>query len=77
MSNTETGGPAFPGWHTVSDRLFHDEGLSLRDHFAGLAMQGLLAGGPDALARSNKKLVPFSYEIADAMIAERSKAKPA
>ena len=50
-------------------------GMSLRDHFAGLAMQGMLAksgyhfestSDPDFYAN-------LSYKYADAMIAERSK----
>lgn len=41
---------------------------SLRDEFAAKAMQGLVAAGPAHLIGSNKKLVPFSYEIADAML---------
>jgi hypothetical protein len=73
MNETATGGPAFPA-------QFFDEratGMTLRDHFAGLAMQGLLSGGPNALVGSNKKLVPFAYEIADAMLKERSATKAA
>ena len=44
------------------------EGISLRDHFAGLAMQGLLV---DATSRNNA--ARNAYEMADAMMAEGSK----
>ena len=48
------------------------EGISLRDHFAGLAMQGLL-NGIDNYTTSTK--ATWAYNIADAMLAERSKRK--
>ncbi len=47
------------------------EGISLRDHFAGLAMQGILTTlsktvNPDSVAQ-------MAYNMADAMLAEREK----
>jgi hypothetical protein len=45
------------------------EGLSLRDHFAGLAMQTLPKDIPDM-----ETLARLSYNMADAMLAEREKA---
>jgi len=47
------------------------EEISLRDHFAGLAMQGFLAA--DYNDWDYEKLALTSYEQADAMIAEREK----
>jgi len=45
------------------------EGISIRDHFAGLAMQGFLS-----LNEFNTDMiVKFSYDMADAMLAERNK----
>jgi hypothetical protein len=44
---------------------------SLRDHFAGLAMQGFLAA--DYNDWDYEKLALTSYEQADAMLNERSK----
>lgn len=72
MSNTNTGGPAFPnegfnGWGTP------DQGMTLRDYFAAKAMQtivgsktavSLLDGGYMATAIS-------SYAMADAMLKAR------
>lgn len=74
------GGLAFPidGDSFRSDYL----GMSLRDHFAGLAMQGLILV---ALTESTLKglvsrgknpyevIVERAYGLADAMIAERAK----
>jgi hypothetical protein len=45
--------------------LVHRE---LRDHFAGLAMQGLIASGWD-----NERVGNLAYNMADAMLAEREK----
>jgi len=45
------------------------EGISLRDHFAGLAMQGFIT-----LNKFNTDMsVKLSYDMADAMLAERDK----
>jgi hypothetical protein len=67
MSDTKnTGGPAFPIPNV--DHAF--DGMTLRDHFAGLAMNGLLSdstcdtGGWDDFARE-------AYVIADAMLKAR------
>ena len=56
------------------------EGIYLRDHFAGLAMQGLLASpvmGDVALHGSAdlwiQDMTESAYEFADAMLAERGK----
>lgn len=62
--NEANGGSAFPD--------FKYEGMTLLDHFAGLAMQGMLAcpvqpqSGADMYARD-------AYVIAAAMLAERNK----
>ena len=64
-------------------------GMSLRDWFAGLALQGMLASlnRPDLLEEFNQTAdkvevsncqlhAMMAYNIADAMLAEREKAKP-
>ena len=43
---------------------------SLRDHFAGLAMQGLLSSIDNYTTQTK---ATWAYNIADAMLAERSK----
>ena len=51
-------------------------GLSIRDWFAGMALQGILAQPLDIEAAFNPKLcAQSSYEFADAMLAAR-KEKP-
>lgn len=67
MSDTNTGGPAFP---SPTDGMLDNEGMTLRDYFAAKALQGMLAengGGP----MRNNTLAEFSYEIADAMLKAR------
>ena len=61
MSDTNSGGPAFPSAFTGQD-----EGMSLRDYFAAKAMQGLLSdtnvlGTPDEFASR-------AWAMADAML---------
>lgn len=66
------GGPAFPPSiaTTPMGDAYSENGMSLRDWFAGQALSGYLADpgchGPDQAAA-------ICYQYADAMIAERSK----
>ena len=64
MSNSD-GGPAFPCSGRI-DASFA-EGMSLRDWYAGIVLQGL------DLKQSKDFLASWAYQIADAMIAERQK----
>ena len=48
------------------------EGISLRDHFAGLAMQGVMAMDDDI---DYKYTSSVAYRMADAMLEEREKKK--
>ena len=73
MSNTNTGGPAFP-LSTVDPydrRVTSCDGMTLLDYFAGLAMQGLLSD-PNIKARPLDFAIR-AYAMADAMIEYRNK----
>ena len=48
------------------------EGISLRDHFAGLAMQGLIAADV-RVVWDNESIADLAYDQADAMLKERKK----
>lgn len=51
-------------------------GLSLRDWFAGMALQGLLAGQFEFANEPMFRTAPFAtaaYQLADSMLAERVK----
>lgn len=77
------GGPAFPWQQSPGNQ--NNLGLTKREHYAGLAMQGLL--GRDILtadarpyyemdsSRDIEKLAAESVEVADALLAELAKEK--
>ena len=69
MSNTNTGGPAFPGLHPSAECRFQDEGMTLRDYFAAKAMQGIMADPNTTLDEDLIAMV--SYRQADAMLKAR------
>ena len=76
MSNTNTGGPAFPfpAYTYPNGEINHGEGgASLRDYFAAKAMQGILAGNfPVTKTINADQLVAKSaYIMADAMLKAR------
>ena len=73
------GGPAFPEIKQIKDqhgrpKLTNCGGMSLRDWFAGMVMQGLCSdlGSPHPDDDWNV-LALLAGEIADAMLAEREK----
>lgn len=96
MSEKDNGGPAFPvrvdnndptpmevlGVRIKPGQYAQFGGMTMRDHFAGLALQGMLAnsGGPiqrneqSAWALTNctfDDVSEFAYEFADAMLKAR------
>jgi len=60
---------AFP----AIDETYLQEGMSLRDYFAAKAMQVYLKMAYDENSYSNKRISEKSYQIADAMLEERTK----
>ena len=75
MSNTNTGGPAFP--HTVEYKgadcngVVPHGGMTLRDYFAAKAMQGLIAGDWPTAKSEQNQLALLAYSLADAMLKAR------
>lgn len=76
----EDGGNAFPfqprdgtGYPCAE----HSPGLSIRDWFAGMALQGLLAHiiGVEGANGRTSKYAERAYDYADAMLAARKEAK--
>lgn len=66
----DNGGPAFPLHnHGVQTLGMHLTGMTLRDHFAGLVLQGFIAS-PDC-GWLEEELPHRAYEIADAMLKVR------
>jgi hypothetical protein len=77
MSNTNTGGPAFPvplnpgqSWQGMSPC----DGMTLRDYFAAKAMQALISSPhcPDEF--DYKPVAEAAYGMADAMLKARDAA---
>jgi len=67
--------PAFPTQSWEYDGQgnvlqYQEAGMTLRDHFAGLAMQACLARGDDT---NRPGIAEWSYSMADAMLKERIK----
>lgn len=77
MTSKNDGGPAFP---LPNQAMF---GMSLRDWFAGQALNGILSDGETQAiisklsraenASSTAYVAKAAYEFADAMLKERSK----
>jgi hypothetical protein len=69
------GGPAFPvsmeGSYKPYERLPQD-GMTLRDYFAGQALTGWISD-PNVTDWDKPKAAQFCYEFADAMLAAREK----
>ena len=71
MSNTNTGGPAFPSgtdFYGGPNKEYGKRGLTLRDYFAAKAMQELLSD-PRQFKRDDIALA--AYDMADAMMKAR------
>ncbi len=73
MSNTNTGGPAFPagerfegvdGWHT-------EPGMTLRDYFAAKAMQSILQAKDVHDSREWYNTAWIAYQVSDEMMKAR------
>ena len=76
MSNTNTGGPAFPGFDYIDQHgKKNPEGMTLRDFFAASALQGAIAHGLFNDAKAHKSYAEYlssiAYAYADAMLKAR------
>ena len=77
MSNTQdNGGPAYPmpsgPEPRVNSTTHYNEGMTLLDHFAGLAMQSIVMRADVSVLTDRKDMISAgAYHIAVAMIAEK------
>jgi hypothetical protein len=70
----DDGGPAFPPHHNPAT---HEYGMSLRDWFAGQAINGMLAGrGGPVHPHLFYVDADIAYQIADAMLEARKGGAP-
>jgi len=86
MSTPNDGGPAFPN----AQRLFDNDtqswavhsvgGMTLRDWFAGMALQGEVANPSSGLFEADSitftELAEDCYRMADAMLSARERKEP-
>lgn len=70
----DDGGAAFPGLHPNMECRFADSGMSLRDWFAGMALQGT-AANPAFHREKWETHAAACYKAADAMLAARKEAR--
>ena len=76
MSEKDNGGPAFP--LDYSEKGFGEQGMTLRDWFAGQALPSIIEGARKILIAteqmpSSDRMAHAAYVLADAMLAERAK----
>lgn len=73
MSNTNTGGPAFPLHnHGVQTLGMHISGMTLRDYFAAKAMQSAFVEASFGFTLEDyRHLSKVAYAMADAMLKAR------
>jgi hypothetical protein len=75
MSNTNTGGPAFPCERQLTDQdVLVFEGMTLRDYFAAKAMQGLYFDADWRIDMDCSDTAYAAYAMADAMLRAREEA---
>lgn len=76
MSNTNTGGPAFPTILENRPGSYGTEGITVRDYFAAKAMQAAVTAwntkSTDCAACVASIISDEAYEIADAMLEARN-----
>ena len=71
-----TGGPAFPFSPSDVSTIKPQLGMTLRDYFAGEAMQGMISANGDSngyLEYEEETVAANAYKLADAMLKARSK----
>lgn len=84
MSNTNNGGPAFPGGFSETEKDDHvrpfNAGMTLRDYFAAKAMQIMWDAYDKGYCGLNNQDAPNveiisngAYQMADAMLKARAK----
>ncbi len=74
MNTEQDGGPAFP----TPDKRYPDKGMSLRDWFAGMALQGIISSHyghkhDGVIIKHPVDYAKCAYNYADEMLKERGK----
>ena len=75
MSNTNTGGPAFPGFDYIDQHgKKNPEGMTLRDYFAAKAMVSVITDPHNEVKEGYDQIALYAYSLADAMLRARGEA---
>lgn len=61
----------YTNWHIKTGGFARD--MTLRDHFAGLAMQAMISSGNIPVSVSDAEIADYVYKMADLMLKERAK----
>lgn len=61
----------YTDWHIKTGGFARD--MTLRDHFAGLAMQAMISSGKIPVSVSDAEIADLAYKMADLMLKERVK----
>jgi hypothetical protein len=73
MSNTNTGGSAFPQCnYNMKGGYDITGGMTLRDYFAAKALQGMFASGNLPKSVTDEELAAVAYQTADALLKART-----
>lgn len=68
---------AFPQTIETSEKIFHTKGLAKREHFAAMAMQGLLSNNNNSTDFPYlEKVAKKSVQAADALIKALNETQP-
>ncbi len=68
MSNKDTSGGAFPSSHFWTGENWTDGGLTKREYFAGLAMQGMISARWNERLMEADALAGLAVKHADALL---------
>ena len=72
MSDTNTGGPAFPAsYYTDDGQWAKRDGMTLRDYFAAKVVQGIVSHDPTFSQKFVYLAAKDAYVYADAMLKAR------
>ena len=75
MKTIEDGGPIAPTMRGNAGSIIPVGGLTIRDWFAGMALQGVYTAGVGDLTEA--EIAADAYRMADSMITARAASEPA
>lgn len=71
ISDSRAGADSYGNTFTAFECI--SQGMTLRQHYAGLAMQGLLSCPADGVTMKAERIATWAVEQADALLAELDK----